>query len=58
MGTTNEGVYRYDTNVLVYNNIENSLLHTKASELIESSDDPIISSLSIIELGLSFTDTE
>ena len=46
-----------DTNVLVYDTIENLLHHTKASELIDSSDDPIISSLSIIELGLCFSDT-
>ncbi|MGP6208052.1 PIN domain-containing protein [Cuniculiplasma sp. SKW3] len=40
-----------DTNVLVYDTIENSPHHTRASELIDSSDDPIINSLSIVELG-------
>ena len=46
-----------DTNVLVYGTIKNLPHHKKASELIDSSDNPIISSLSIIELGLCFPDT-
>ena len=40
-----------DTNVLVYDTIENSLYHSKASELIDNSEDPVINSISIIELG-------
>ncbi|MGC8645750.1 MAG: PIN domain-containing protein, partial [Thermoplasmata archaeon] len=40
-----------DTNVLVYDTIKNSPHHTRASELIDSSEDPTISSLSIVELG-------
>ena len=40
-----------DTNVLVYDNIENSSHHDSASELIDESEDPIINSLSIVELG-------
>ena len=41
-----------DTNVLVYDTIENSPHHDIASELIDESEDPIINSLSIVELGL------
>ena len=40
-----------DTNVLVYDAIENSPHHDRASELIDESEDPIINSLSIVELG-------
>ena len=40
-----------DTNVLVYDTIENSPHHDRASELIDESEDPIINSLSIVELG-------
>lgn len=40
-----------DTNVLVYDAIENSPHHDNASNLIDKSDDPLINSLSIIELG-------
>ncbi|MHB1623029.1 MAG: PIN domain-containing protein [Cuniculiplasma sp.] len=43
-----------DTNVLVYDAIENSPHHDSARKLIDQSDDPIISSLSIIELGFVF----
>ncbi len=41
-----------DTNVLVYDAIENSPRHDSARKLIDQSDDPIISSLSIVELGV------
>ena len=40
-----------DTNVLVYDTIKNSPHHDIASELIDESEDPIINSLSIVELG-------
>ena len=40
-----------DTNVLVYDAIENSPHHDNASKLIDKSGDPLINSLSIIELG-------
>ena len=40
-----------DTNVLVYDAIENSPHHDRASDLIDESEDPIINSLSIVELG-------
>ena len=40
-----------DTNVLVYDTIENSQYHDRAGELIDNSEDPIINSLSIVELG-------
>ena len=40
-----------DTNVLVYDTIENSPHHDSASEFIDESEDPIINSLSIVELG-------
>ena len=40
-----------DTNVLVYDAIENSPHHDNASKLIDNSGDPLINSLSIIELG-------
>ena len=40
-----------DTNVLVYDTIENSPHHDSASEIIDESEDPIINSLSIVELG-------
>ena len=40
-----------DTDVLVYDTIENSPHHGSASELIDESEDPIINSLSIVELG-------
>ena len=40
-----------DTNVLVYDAIENSPNHGRASEFIDESEDPLINSLSIIELG-------
>ena len=40
-----------DTNVLVYDAIENSPRHDRASVLIDESEDPIINSLSIVELG-------
>ena len=40
-----------DTNVLVYDSIENSPYHNSACELIDVSEDPIINSLSIVELG-------
>jgi predicted nucleic acid-binding protein len=35
----------------VYDTIENSSHHDSASELIDESEDPIINSLSIVELG-------
>ncbi len=40
-----------DTNVLVYDTIENSLQHSIASEIINESENPIINSISIIEFG-------
>lgn len=40
-----------DTNVLVYDTIENSPHHGRASDIIDDSVDPLINSLSIIELG-------
>ncbi len=40
-----------DTNVLVYDAIENSPNHDRASKLIDESEDPLINSLSIVELG-------
>lgn len=40
-----------DTNVLVYDAIENSPHHARASEIIDGSEDPLINSLSIVELG-------
>ena len=40
-----------DKNVLVYDTIENSPHHDNASNLIDKSGDPLINSLSIIELG-------
>jgi predicted nucleic acid-binding protein len=40
-----------DTNILVYDAIENSPHHDNASKLIDNSGDPLINSLSIIELG-------
>ena len=40
-----------DTNVLVYDTIENSPHHDSASELIDELEDPTINSLSIVELG-------
>ena len=40
-----------DTNVLVYDTIENSPHHVIAREFIDKSEDPIINSLSIVELG-------
>ncbi len=40
-----------DTNVLVYDAIENSPYHSSASKLIDLSEDDIINSLSIVELG-------
>ncbi|MDS0257510.1 PIN domain-containing protein [Thermoplasmatales archaeon AK] len=40
-----------DTNVLVYDAIENSPHHDNASKIIDKSGDPLINSLSIIELG-------
>ena len=40
-----------DTNVLVYDTIENSQYHERAGELIDDAEDPIINSLSIIEQG-------
>ncbi len=40
-----------DTNVLVYDTIENSTHHNSASELIDEAEDPIINSLSIVEFG-------
>ena len=40
-----------DTDVLVYDTIENSPHHDNASKLIDKSGDPLINSLSIIELG-------
>ncbi|MGP6294120.1 PIN domain-containing protein [Caldiplasma sukawensis] len=40
-----------DTNVLVYDTIENPPHHTSANELMDSSNDPIINLLSIVELG-------
>ena len=39
------------TNVLVYDTIENSPHHDSASEFVDESEDPIINSLSIVELG-------
>lgn len=40
-----------DTNVLVYDAIGNSPHHDRASEIIDESEDPMINSLSIVELG-------
>ncbi len=40
-----------DTNVLIYDTIENSPFHKKAGELIDQLGDPVISSVSIIEVG-------
>ncbi|MGC8506487.1 MAG: PIN domain-containing protein [Thermoplasmata archaeon] len=40
-----------DTNVLIYDAIENSPHHNTASGFIDKSEDPIINSLSIVELG-------
>ncbi|MHB1493702.1 MAG: PIN domain-containing protein [Thermoplasmataceae archaeon] len=40
-----------DTNVLVYDTIENSPFHTKASRLIDELSDPIISSITLVEMG-------
>ncbi|MCL5783691.1 MAG: PIN domain-containing protein [Candidatus Thermoplasmatota archaeon] len=40
-----------DTNVLVYDAIENSPHHDRASDIINKSEDPLINSLSIVELG-------
>lgn len=40
-----------DTNVLVYDAIENSPHHDRASKLIDESEDSLINSLSIVELG-------
>ncbi len=40
-----------DTNVLVYDTIENSPHHESAREFIDRSEDPIVNSLSIVELG-------
>ena len=40
-----------DTNVLVYDAIENSPHHDRASKLIDQTDDPMINSLSVVELG-------
>ncbi|MEM0134576.1 MAG: PIN domain-containing protein [Thermoplasmatales archaeon] len=41
----------FDTNILVYDAIENSPYHDLACELIDESEDPIMNSLSIVELG-------
>jgi len=40
-----------DSNVLVYDAIENSPHHASASDIIDGSEDPLINSLSIVELG-------
>ena len=40
-----------DTNVLIYDAIENSPHHDRASEIIDESDDLLVNSLSIVELG-------
>ena len=40
-----------DTNVLVYYTIENSPHHDRACELIDESEDLIVNSLSIVEVG-------
>jgi len=40
-----------DTNVLVYDAIENSPHHNRASEIIDETGDPLVNSLSIVELG-------
>ena len=40
-----------DTNVLVYDAIENSPQHGRATEIINESENMIINSLSIIEIG-------
>ena len=40
-----------DTNVLVYDAIENSPHHDNASKLIDNSGEPLINSLSIVEPG-------
>lgn len=40
-----------DTNVLVYDTIENSPHHDTASAIIEKSEVPLLNSISIIELG-------
>lgn len=40
-----------DTNVLVYDTIENSPFHEQASRLIDKLELPMVNSISIIELG-------
>ncbi|OWP56751.1 MAG: hypothetical protein B2I17_03945 [Thermoplasmatales archaeon B_DKE] len=40
-----------DTNVLIYDAIENSPHHNRASEIIDVTEDPLVNSLSIVELG-------
>ena len=40
-----------DTNVLVYDAIENSPHHGRASDIIDGAGDPMMNSLSIVELG-------
>ena len=40
-----------DTNVLVYDAIENSPHHKVAVDIIDESKDPVVNSISIIELG-------
>ncbi|MCL6090934.1 MAG: PIN domain-containing protein [Candidatus Thermoplasmatota archaeon] len=40
-----------DTNVLVYDTIENSPFHNQASRLIDKLSDPIISSITLVEMG-------
>jgi predicted nucleic acid-binding protein len=40
-----------DTNVLVYDAIEKTPYHVRASDFIDVSEDPLINQLSIVELG-------
>jgi predicted nucleic acid-binding protein len=51
MGREQQMTVLVDTNVLVYDTIENSPQHSSASNFIDKSEDPIINSLSIVELG-------
>jgi len=51
MGGKQQMTVFVDTNVLVYDSIENSPHHERASVLIDESENSIINSLSIVELG-------
>ena len=41
----------FDTNALIFDTVENSPQYDRACELIDESEDLIINSLSIVELG-------